>query len=77
LSFAALFSVKMTSNFNSSNMAIHSLTYIFSVKYLFQPNYTDFAYFELKFTQNLQLRSSRSNVCSGHRKCNVITMWKR
>jgi hypothetical protein len=45
LSIAALVSVKMSSNFNSSYMARSSLTYIpgFSVKYFFQQMYTDYA----------------------------------
>jgi hypothetical protein len=39
------FRVKMSSNFNCSYMAGSSLTYIpsFSVKFFFQPIYTDYA----------------------------------
>jgi hypothetical protein len=42
---AALVKVKMSSNFNCSYMARSSLGYIlgFSVKYFFQPIYTDYA----------------------------------
>ena len=45
MSIAALVQVKMSSNFNCSYMARSSLTYIpgFSVKYFFQPIYTDYA----------------------------------
>jgi hypothetical protein len=48
---AALVEVKMSSNFNCSYMAMSSLTYIlfFSVKFFFQPIYTNYAQkFELK-----------------------------
>jgi trehalose utilization protein len=40
-----LVQVKMSSNFNCSNMARSSLTYVrgFSVKFFFQPIYTDYA----------------------------------
>jgi trehalose utilization protein len=45
LSIAALVQVKMSSKFNCSYMARSSLTYIpgFSVKFFFQPIYTDYA----------------------------------
>jgi hypothetical protein len=43
LGWRAGLSVKMSSNFNCSYMAMSSLTYIpdFSVKFFFQPIYTD------------------------------------
>jgi hypothetical protein len=39
------YQIKMSSNFNCSYMAMSSLTYIlgFSVKFFFQPIYTDYA----------------------------------
>jgi hypothetical protein len=45
LSIAALLSIKMSSNFNCSYMAMSSLTYVlgFSMKFFFQPIYTDYA----------------------------------
>jgi hypothetical protein len=60
LSIAALLEIKMSLNFNCSYMAMSSLTYTpcFSVKFFFQPIYTDYAnwaYFDKRSHLNLLL----------------------